>query len=222
MATATQTDKHTISGTLTNGTDGTAGSQGNDGWAGLNLTCYWNIKDGRHSTTTKESEGRRIYVNNQVEAETLYASSNGQQVATLVAKVYKQFTSLDQEDPGFFGLNIVVRSGKDWERNDDEIVFVPAATLSVPGLELKTPACYALRTYAGYDAGWYNGTGGTKTYTNNQNTYGNISIYYNITGSYGYELTKYTYNNVTFNVYAGPEGEFLSAVCRGPEIEIIQ
>ncbi len=76
-------------------------------------------------------------------------------------------------------------------------------------------AYYSLRTYAGYTAGWYNGTGGTKTYTNNQNTYGNISIYYNITGSYGYESLRYTCDNVTFNVYAGPEGEFLSTVCYG-------
>ena len=190
-----------------------SGSQGNDGWGGLNLTRYWNIKDGRHGTSSRESEGRTIYVNNQVEVETLYGSYYGEQVPTLVAKVYKQFTSLDQETPGFFGLNIVVRSGRDWNRNDDEVVYQTASTGSI----LETPACYQLRTYAGYGSGWYNGTGGTKTYinTNDENTYGKVSIYYNITGSYGYELTKYTYNNVTFNVYAGPEGEFLSAVCYG-------
>ena len=194
---------------------------GNDGWGGLNLTRYWNIKDGRHGTSTRESEGRTIYVN-QVEAETLKGSINGEQSSTNIAIIYKQFTSLEQETPGFLGLNILVRSGKDWKRNDDEIVFAPAITYSIGKFDFEIPAYYSLRTYAGYDAGWYNGTGGTKTYTNNQNTYGNISIYYNITGSYGYKSTKYTYNNVTFNVYAGPEGEFLSAVCRGSEIEIIQ
>ena len=122
---------------------------------------------------------------------------------------------MEQETPGFLGLNILVRSGRDWNRNDDEIEYVPARTYSIGNFDFETPAYYSLRRYAGYTAGWYNGTGGTKTYTNNQNTYGNILIYYNITGSYGYESTKYTYNNVTFNVYAGSEGEFLSAVCYG-------
>ncbi len=122
---------------------------------------------------------------------------------------------MEQETPGFLGLNILVRSGRDWNRNDDEIEYVPARTYSIGNFDFETPAYYSLRTYAGVWTGWYNGTGGTKTYTNNQNTYGNISIYYNITGSYRYESLRYTYDNVTFNVYAGPEGEFLSAVCYG-------
>ena len=198
--TATQTDKLTISGTLTNGTAGTAGSQGNDGWGGLNLTCYYATRNGE-----KGFSGEKWG-----EIQTIYPLN------TKKANVYKQYASL-QESASTFELYYKIHAGRGYDRSDYEVGYY-----NEHGSGAEDTGYY-IWTFSDDATVWAPGP----FYGDNKlHTYSNVNgvtFYYIISGEYGlYSGTSYKFKDLQIRVWSTPVDEFLSAVCQGKEINIIQ
>ena len=214
--TATQTDKHTISGTLTNGTAGTAGSQGNDGWGGLNLTCYY-------ATRTKKAyfPGKNRW------SAALSIYPYGKSSENKSVDIPQQFQSIDDGivNSRFY---IKVHAGKGYTDSyyDHSVDGLQHMRAGGPRYETNPNVgnSYYFWLYAIYDGGpkSFNGDEKVHSFTSDDK---NFSIYFKISGNYGYKNGtggQYRFNDFQIRVWSAPIDEFLSAVCRGPEIEIIQ
>ena len=177
--------------------EGKAGQRGNDGWAGINLYGYtfkkhkegiWTFYSGKKSPT--------LFLNESSQSNSTSDDDNGG------VRIRNQFTNREDYLPTYTdAFYVLMRAGKKWGQGTNAYFRTPDTGDDRPGIHL-----YA--EYKKNDSYFIN-----NTYTGEINRGGHNYYYkiycekYQYDGNYG----GYAIKNMEVNVWARPDGEFISA-----------
>ena len=177
---------------------GKAGQRGNDGWAGINLYGYtfkkhkkdeiWTFPPGQKSPT--------LFLNESSQSDSTSDDDNGG------VRIRNQFTNREDYLPTYTdAFYVLMRAGKKWGQGTNAYFITPDTGDDRPGIHL-----YA--EYKKNDSYFIK-----QTYTGEINR-GGHNYYYKIyceKFQYDGNYWGYAIKNMEVNVWARPDGEFISA-----------